>query len=317
MLPFRNYLRRWMVARLPLEERCSLGQRRIYLLPTRFGCLLLLVAGLVWVGALNYTLSLAYVLSFWIVALLLVAVFMAYRQLAGLTITVAVAQPVFAGGEVLFELLLDNAIGIERQLTLCQIAPDGEQARSCRVASYTVARLALPVAASQRGRLLMPVCELASEAPFGLIRAFALLRLSASVLIYPRPVADVASVGAYLAGEGEGGVQPGEDEFSHLAEYQQGDLPRQIAWKVLASRDVLLAKRFVGLRTGIKRLDWQDYAPSCETELRLSRLAWRVEQCERSGVAYTLCLPGLQIVPQARQRELALAALAEYGGDQR
>jgi hypothetical protein len=47
------------------------GQRRIYLLPTRFG-LLLLVAAAVWVGALNYAVSLAYVLAFWIIGLLLV-----------------------------------------------------------------------------------------------------------------------------------------------------------------------------------------------------------------------------------------------------
>jgi hypothetical protein len=62
------------------------GQRRIYLLPTRFG-LLLLVAAAVWVGALNYAVSLAYVLAFWIMVLLL-AVLMAYRQLAGLQLQV-------------------------------------------------------------------------------------------------------------------------------------------------------------------------------------------------------------------------------------
>ncbi|XLM20216.1 hypothetical protein MKD33_17815, partial [Chromobacterium piscinae] len=80
---FRDRLRHWWLARLPLQDRCELTQRRIYLLPTRFGLLLLTVALAVWVGALNYQVSLAYALAFWIVGLALVAVLMAYRQLSG------------------------------------------------------------------------------------------------------------------------------------------------------------------------------------------------------------------------------------------
>lgn len=50
MSPFRDRFRHWWLARLPLQERCELTQRRIYLLPTRFGLLLLTVALAVWGG---------------------------------------------------------------------------------------------------------------------------------------------------------------------------------------------------------------------------------------------------------------------------
>ncbi|MTD32831.1 hypothetical protein [Paludibacterium denitrificans] len=99
MWPSPSRLRQWWLNRLPCETSCTLTQRRIYLLPTRFGWTLLLVAAAIWLGALNYSVSLAYALAFWLVALLLVAVLMAYRQLVSLQLTPQSSEPVFAGGE--------------------------------------------------------------------------------------------------------------------------------------------------------------------------------------------------------------------------
>jgi len=84
MFRWREALQRWVLRHTPREASVTLGQRRIYLLPTPLGAMLLLVALAVWVGALNYAVSLAYGLAFWIAALMLVSVLLAYRQLAGL-----------------------------------------------------------------------------------------------------------------------------------------------------------------------------------------------------------------------------------------
>ncbi|MGC0152469.1 DUF58 domain-containing protein [Chromobacterium vaccinii] len=315
MSPFRDRLRRWLWQRQPLEERCQLSQRRIYLLPTRFGLLLLAVALAVWVGALNYQVSLAYALAFWIASLVLVAVLMAYRQLSDLSLRAEPGAAVFAGERAVFRLCLDNRQPLQRQLRLRLGEGEGE-AVDCLLEGGSEIRVELALASGRRGWLALPPCVVESDAPFGLIRAWAVPRLRARLLVYPAPLPDAAR-GRSGGDDGSGGAaRPGGDDFSHLDSYRHGDTPRQIAWKVLARRDVLASKRFVG-DSGAEELllDWRDYGREPDVERRLSRLAWRVEECERRRRRYRLLLPDGEIGPQPRQREQALAALALFGRD--
>ncbi|SUX54900.1 DUF58 domain-containing protein [Chromobacterium vaccinii] len=311
MSPFRERLRRWWWSRLPQEDRCELSQRRIYLLPTRFGLLLMAVALAVWLGALNYQVSLAYALAFWIAGLLLVAVLMAYRQLAGLRLSADGGPAVFAGEAARFFLLLGNRTPAARRL---RVAAEGGEPQACELEGMADARLTLALPAPRRGWLSLPACVVESDAPFGLVRAWAVLRLRARVLAYPAPLPD-ADRGRREAEAGKGGGDGiGDEDFSHLDAYRHGDAPRQIAWKVMARRDLLASKRFSAeAGAGLQRLGWDDYAGESDPERRLSRLAWRVEQCERRRQRYRLCLPDGEIGPQPRQRELALGALALFG----
>lgn len=313
MLPFRKWLQRWLLRRLPLQSTGQLGQKRIYLLPTRFGLLLLVVAVAVWVGALNYAVSLAYALAFWIIGLMLVAVLMAYRQLSGLRWMVLPGEGVFVGQSADCRIQLNNDSALARRLQLQAAGQDGEPL-SCLLAPGSSQSLALPLLLARRGRHDYPALQLWSTAPFGLMRAFAWLRPAGHVLAYPLPIPDRERND--LRSEQGSGRQSGEDEddFSHLAEYRQGDTARQIAWSVLARRDVLVSKRFASEPRGqsIRQLAWQDYPAAVDVESRLSRLCWRVQQCEKAGQHYRLHLPGALIEPQPRQRELALAALAEF-----
>ncbi|AVG14391.1 hypothetical protein CFN79_00035 [Chromobacterium vaccinii] len=311
MSPFRERLRRWWWSRLPQEDRCELSQRRIYLLPTRFGLLLMIVALAVWLGALNYQVSLAYALAFWIVGLLLVAVLMAYRQLSGLRLSADGGPAVFAGEAARFSLLLENRTPAARRL---RVAAEGGEPQACELEGMADARMALELPASRRGWLPLPACVVESDAPFGLVRAWAVLKLRARVLAYPAPLPDAAR-GRRETEAGKGGGEGiGDEDFSHLDAYRHGDTPRQIAWKVMARRDLLASKRFSAeAGAGLQRLGWDDYAGESDPERRLSRLAWRVEQCERRRQRYRLCLPDGEIGPQPRQRELALGALALFG----
>nr|WP_199067536.1 DUF58 domain-containing protein [Chromobacterium sp. ASV5] len=313
MSPFRDRLRGWLIRRLPVERESRLRQRRIYLLPTAMGWLLLLAALAAWVGAVNYQVSLAYALAFWIVGLALAAVLAAYRQLAGLRVEAAAGPAVFAGGAARFDLRLSNPGAAARRLRLGLLGVDAEP-RGCELPGFASLTLSLAVPAARRGWLALPPCRLYSEAPFGLVRAWAVVRLSARTLVYPQPLADGRG-GRFLPGASPGaGPSAGSDDFSHLDVYQPGDSPRQIAWKVLASREQLSSKRFAGPDgTSVELLDWHDYDQLAEQELRLSRLAWRVERCERLRQPYCLRLPGGSVGPQPRQRELALTALALFG----
>lgn len=312
-LRFRSHLQAWLVRRLPPSAQWTLRHQRIYLLPTSFGWMLLGVALAIWVGALNYAVSLAYALSFWIIGLLLVSVLMAYRQLAGLTLQAGTADPVFTGEVTHFSVRLDNPSGWPRTLQ-GHLAGSTGRASACQLSPHSSVWLSLPLVTTQRGLLAMPALALSSDVPFGLIRAFAYVRLRQQALVYPVPLSDVLGPRQGASGEGEAVSTAGDDEFSHLAAYRDGDTPRQIAWKVLARRDVLTSKRFAGaVAGGCRVLDWHDYPPGDDAESRLSRLAWRVLECEREQHCYRLRVPGAEVGPQLHQREQALALLARYG----
>lgn len=305
----RRRLRQWMLRRAQPQAQCRLEQNRIYLLPTRFGLTLALVALAVWIGALNYDVSLAYALSFWVAGLLLVAVLLAYRQLAGLQLRALDAEPVFAGDAARFRVLLRHEDDGERQLSLA--LEDGVETRIERLPGGAEFEVELSVCGSRRGYMALPACQIWSEAPFGLVRASAWVRLRAQALLFPAPLQD-GQRGRSLGGGDQPSDQPGEEEdFSHLDAYRVGDSPRRIAWKVLARRGALVSKQFAGEgRAGLLALDWQDYGRGGDVELKLSRLAWRVEQCERLRQPYVLKLPTRSVGPQPQQRLLALTALA-------
>jgi hypothetical protein len=93
-----------------------LGQRRIYVLPTRAGLMYALVLLVLLIGAINYNLSLGYGLVFLLAGLGVVTILHSFRNLAGITLTVGAPAPVFAGETARFPLLLHNPDARERRL---------------------------------------------------------------------------------------------------------------------------------------------------------------------------------------------------------
>lgn len=308
MSRWRKALDGWMARRAPRAPQVTLTQNRIYLLPTRFGLLMLVVAVLVWVGALNYAVSLAYVLSFWILALLLLSMFLAYRQLAGLALRAQSCGAVFAGDEAEFVVQLawpQREVGRVRLSWLSGGArerwqPDG------------TARLSQ--GGTVRGQLQMPALRVWTEAPLGLVRAFAPLRLAAVAWVYPRPLEDGPH---HAAGRGElldVTPQPGGDEFAGLTAWQPQQGVRRIAWRVYARNQTLAARDYATeVPQGRQQvLDWFDYPPQMAMEERLSRLCWRLLQLQQSADEVVLNLPQQQLLLTGDITP-GLLALAQYG----
>ncbi|MFC3530725.1 DUF58 domain-containing protein [Vogesella facilis] len=309
MSRWRKALQQWITRRAPRAPSVTLSQNRIYLLPTRFGLLLFGVAVLVWIGALNYAVSLAYVLSFWIIALLLLSVFMAYRQLAGLALRAEAAGAVFAGERADFVLHLVWPQAEAGRLRL------GWQDGGERERWQDDGRVLLALAAPRRGQLAMPPLQVWSEAPLGLIRAFAPLRLAASVWVYPQPLPDARAAMA-AGGEDAPLLQRRDgDEFAGLAAWQPAQGMHRIAWRVYARSQVLAAREFVSLLPQGQQwqLDWSDYPPAMAVEERLSRLCWRLLQAQQAGATVVLNLPQQQLLLADGAITPGLLALAQFG----
>jgi hypothetical protein len=82
----RARLRRWWLSRLPLTDRWTLGQRNVYILPTRAGLTFAATLIVMLLAALNYQLNLGYALTFLLAGAGLVSMHTTHGALRGLTL---------------------------------------------------------------------------------------------------------------------------------------------------------------------------------------------------------------------------------------
>jgi uncharacterized protein (DUF58 family) len=293
----------------------TLERRRLYILPTRAGLgfatllLLMLLAGL------NYANSLALFLTFLLTAFALVAMQQCHGNLLGTQVLSAAAPAVFAGatGRVLFTLAgADGRARVQLEAALPQGA-----ARLADLGVHGRQRLELPLAAPARGRVRVERIRLATTHPFGLFRAWTWVHTPVEMLVYPRargslpmPMQNALRAGQRpLAGAGD-------DEWTGLRAFRDGDSPRQVDWKAYAREAPLLVKEYSASGAELRLFDYAKL-PDPDAEARLSQLARWVVDAEARGERYGLVLPDVRIEPDRgpEHRHRCLAALALFGPD--
>ncbi len=243
----------------------------------------------IWLVALNYNLNLAYLLAYWLAALVLVSLAFTWRELAGLALRLDPAEPVFAGGVARLPLTLSNPAG--RARIALEIGWDGAPVQHVTLAAGEMRRIELPLPLPRRGRWPLPPLVLASSAPFGLARAWTAWRFPLPALAWPLP--DDVHSSAPLSGN-EGGAHRQAidgDEWSRLEPWRTGESPARVAWKTVAHGGPPLTLRFeaaAGIQ--VAQLDWDDW-PALATEARLCRLARLALDAHHAGLALRLRLP--------------------------
>ncbi len=307
-----------------LSTARELNWRRVYIFPTRHGFTLGALLLVILLGAINYDNALAYLLCFLLGGLFLIAMLHTYANLAGLKIGHVHVEPVFAGEPAEFEVRLVEQDGRPRfHLHLGRLTP-GPHAwwkRTPTQATDHVARLTadsvftLSIATTKRGRLPLRRLRLHSVFPLGVLTTGAYLDTSANCLVYPAPRGVLPL--PFGAGQGhsdEHGQGLGADEFESLKPYRAGDSLRAVAWPAFARQGELLVKHFQGRGGATLGLTWEAVQSLPDTEARLAQLAQWVLHAERSGMAYSLSIPGCEL-PSGRgaaQRTRALEALALF-----
>ena len=309
---FRQSVSDWIFrAEVPESPPVTLGQRRVFILPSRqgyfFGVTLLVLLA----ASINYALSLGFVLTFTLASMAGVAMLHTWRNLAHLKLRPGRSDSVFAGEMAHFTLSLETpstarySIGLRRK--------DAEPVFT-DVCASEVASVGLPVAASRRGRVACGRIEVFTRYPVGLFHAWSYVDFGQQLLVYPRPDPAAGTPPAQSKSSNEEGIPvPGEEEFNMLRAYRAGDPPKLIAWKALAREQGLLTKEFSAMASSELWLDWED-ARGADIEARLSVLAHWVLQAEGFGQSFGLRIPGLEIAPDRGEahRARCLEALALF-----
>jgi len=289
----------------------TIDRHRVYVLPTRFGLFYALLLMGMGAGALNYNNNPALLLCLLLGGAALASLIAAQMQLTGMTITAIDAEPVAAGHPLLLRLhaqadpaRVRRGLRIDDDDLLTPSLLNLEQGRG-------EAELSLPTHA--RGWLEVPRLRAYTTRPLGLARAWTYVWSDAPLLVFAAPEPSGPPLPSGSGEQAQTRLHPAGDDVHHLRGYRAGDARHAIAWKPSARRDTLLVREYEQPLGADVVLDWQQLR-HMEYEARISRLARWVDEAERDGRRYRLCLPGQpDIGPdrgsahrQACQRALAL-----------
>lgn len=297
------------------REPVILRHRRIYILPTRRGAMLIATLVLMLLTAVNYALSLGYAFTFLSAGLMAASLLQTFRNLSGMALKPLSAGTAFAGDHLAFHLALSNAARTPR--TAIVITTSDGQRTTIDAPVGGVLPVIVQKKAPARGLLALGRITIVSDFPLGLWRAWAYVHFPLQGLVYPAPESDAPPLPSGDAGDRLAMRHKGaEAELSGVREYRAGDPIHRIAWKAVARGTGWYTKAFDGRGgEGQVALEWQALPATLSIEHRLSRLTAWVLAADRAGVSFSLALPDtmLPVNTGATQRGKALNALALYG----
>ena len=119
--PVRRYFDNWFETHNPPSgDSILLHNRRLYILPTGFGYLFGFMLFFLFLAAINYQNSMAFVLTFMLTSLAIISLWQTHKNLLGITVKLQIPKPVYCGEycELEFEVSQVNtssryAIGIQ------------------------------------------------------------------------------------------------------------------------------------------------------------------------------------------------------------
>lgn len=313
----RAWFRRWWQARLPLSDTWVLGQRNIYILPTKAGFLFAGTLVVMLLAAINYQLNLGYALTFLLAGVGAVSMHLTHGNLLGLTLHLRPVAAGFAGEPARLEVVLTNPRRERHGLALRfeDGAAHGTNRAWCDAPAGGQASAHLSFVPARRGWNPVPVLVLETLFPFGLFRAWTVWRPQTRVLAWPRPESPAPPLPRTAAAAGDDRVSPRSSgsELDGVRPWRRGDTMRQVVWKKVAHSGEMVSRETAGAASRTLWLDWAELGAG-DIEQRLSRLAAWVLLADREGLDCGLRLPGRELPPRQGEshRRAALDLLAQW-----
>lgn len=278
----------------PSGDSILLHNRRLYILPTRFGYLFALLLLSLFLAAINYQNSMAFVLTFMLTALGIISLWQTHKNLLGLTIKMQVPRPVFCGEDCEFKFEISHANNSRRYAIGIQY--DDAAPEYIKLEPQGKGEIKLRLRTSRRGQFKPRGITLFTRYPTGLFHAWGWLKFDLPVLVYPRPDPKIKwqqSIVEQYQGETATSTIEGDD-FAGLREHRQGESLRHISWKAYAQGKGLLTKTFLGRARPSLWIDWSHLREeSLEEKLRV--MTALVVAAENEEQKYGLRLPDTTI----------------------
>lgn len=318
----RRRASKWLFRKEAESGEVFLHQRRVFIMPTHPGIGFSLMLLTLFIGAVNYNLSLGFAFTFLLAGCGLIDMYMTFRNLAHLHLRPGRANAVFAGEEARFELHLINRDRHDRYAIWLDFVADDrpDLAQATDVAANASRSVILSTPARQRGWLAAPRIRLQTRFPLGLLRAWSYWQPDARALVYPRPEDNAPPLPLDGVDTSDGSGKAGLDDFAGIRGYQAGDSLRRLAWRQIARIDVesggtLVTKHFEGGSKTEIVIDFDLLPHGMDIESRLSRMTRWILEAEARGLPYAMRLGEVQFPPSLgpAHKGACLAALALFG----
>lgn len=287
----RTLFARWLDRRLPESDSVTLNHRRLFILPSRASLGFVTVIVLLWLVATNYENNLVFAVAMLLTALMVVAIFHSYANLAGLTLAIRHVDPAFAGEKARVAVRLSQH-GRRFRDGIHLTFDDGVPV----VTSLQMEETEVVLYVQTRGRGWLRPGRLRVETlyPLGLFRVWTSVALRCDGVVYPRPAPgdrrDAGNVGEETENHPVG-ARAGSEDYLGLERYRPGDPLNHVAWKQMARTGQMMSKHYGDSPRQTRWLDWDDFA-GLNREARLSRLCYWVLYLSRQPDSYGLRLPG-------------------------
>lgn len=311
----------------PERGEVSLGQRRVYILPTRAGLIFAAVMLIMLIASINYGLQMGYVLTFLVASMAVVGMYHTHRNLSRITLRGTQATDTFAGDLAGFALVANNPTAETRFALSFSLMfarrrrsdyEDGElrplpgETIDLPAQGQRVVSLGLPT--RRRGLRPCPRIRVQTHFPLGLWVAWAYFLPDLEAVVYPKPEAQAPALPASQGGSqtDNNAMAQGGDDLAGVRPYQSGDPQQRIAWRLAARCDELSVKMFDAPSGGDWMLTWEATAMLADAEQRLSRLTRWVLDADAAHLRYGLAIPGthIDLGRGAAHRARCLRALA-------
>lgn len=313
-LPRAGRFDRFLKRRYVRTGEMRLSRERIFILPTSYGLVFALAIVVMLMGALNYNNSLAFMLTFLLGGVGLIATFHTYKNVSELVVQPLRATPTFAGQPARFTVMVDNRNGPPRYAVAIKVHPRHAVLVDLEADSLTPVEVAVPT--KQRGTVALGILTIETRFPLGIYHAWSYVKSDIKCLVYPAPAVTgrLPLPNADEQGAQAPRPQTGTDDFLGFRDYHAGDSTRHIYWKGLARGQGLMTKQFSRHQSRELWLNW-DSTPGGDLEHKLSHLCRWVLDAYEAGITFGLRLPGKVIAPGTgdSHKHRCLEALALFG----
>lgn len=301
--------KKWLNRRLPRCREVILTQRQIFIFLSKEGLLFAVLLLITFLAGINYANNLILGVCFFLSSILLIAIYHSYTQLSGLKVKVLGAEDAEAGSAAryLLELLPTSA----KQYAQLELIWDDQYQRVALLSQRRV--LVFNLMTERRGKFLPPRLLLKSVYPLGLIRAWTYVYFDQEAWVSPMPLASTRRhASAAVEDDAQLTIVRGQEDFHELKTYIPGESLSRVSWPHLAKGQGLLTKQFVDFHAEQNVLDY-DQMPATEHEMKLSQLAYWVQELTARHSAFAMRLPSrtLEMGQGEQHTKNALRQLAE------
>lgn len=293
---------RWLNKRIPPARQFSLDMRSVFIFPSKFGVMYIALCTILFVLGTNYQNNLIILLCYFLVAVFILNLFIAYLNFALIAVHLGKTHDIYAGDELKLALWFNAKKQAKQHPKGTVYMQFWEQKTATEFDLDSGQNPAyVSVTVRKRGYLKLPRLTLKSVYPLGIFKCWTHLAFNPEIMVYPKPInCPIALINNVTAQHSDHSPSTlsGSDDFDSLKDYTQGESLSHVAWKQLAKGQGMYSKQF---STDISTAGWLTLLPcsSDELETRLGQLTFQVIELTRQHRSFGLDLGHLKIEPDS------------------